>query len=101
MPKGLGMSRIPWKEATLEGVLSNGTRYKAKCWYWAKDVNVRLIDPYPELTDVRHIMYLAPFSYEDNDSWRTRAVSLVKELVLKRQSEELERQAKTLSKKTS
>ena len=42
MPKGLGMSRIPWKEAMLEGVLSNGTRYKAKCWYWAKDVNVRL-----------------------------------------------------------
>ena len=47
------------------------------------------------------MMYLAPFSYEDNDSWRTRAVSLVEELVLKRQSEELERQAKALPKKIS
>ena len=95
------MSRIPWKEATLEGVLKNGTPYKAKCRYWAKDVNVRMIEPYPGLTDGRHMMYLAPFSYEDNDSWRRRAVSLVEELVLKRQSDELERQAKALPKKTS
>ena len=95
------MSRIPWKEATLEGVLQNGTPYKAICWYWAKDVNVRLIEPYPGLTDGRHMMYLAPFSYEDNDFWRKRAVSLVEELVLKRQSEELERQAKALPKKIS
>ena len=40
------MSKIPWMEELIEGVLKDGTPVKAMCWYWAKDINVELISPY-------------------------------------------------------
>lgn len=75
------MSKIPWLEALLEDTLPDGTRVKAMCWYWAKDINVELISPYPGLRTGLHMMYLIPRRFTDNDLWKTRARQMMANLV--------------------
>ena len=75
------MSKIPWMEEMIEDVLPDGTPVKAMCWYWAKDVNVEMISPYPGLRTGLHMMYMIPRRFTDNDLWKTRALQMVATLV--------------------
>lgn len=75
------MGKIPWMEELIEDVLPDGTPVKAMCWYWAKDVNVEMISPYPGLRTGLHMMYMIPRRFTDNDLWKTRARQMVAELV--------------------
>ena len=75
------MSKIPWMEELIEDVLPDGTPVKAMCWYWAKDVNVEMISPYPGLHTGLHMMYMIPRRFTDNDLWKARARQMVAELV--------------------
>ena len=75
------MSGIPWLEEMIEGVLDDGTPVKAKCWYWAKDINIEMISPYPGECNGRHIMYMCPMTFHENDLWKTRAFELAAEIV--------------------
>ena len=49
------MSAARWTEETIEGVLADGTPVKAKCRYWAKDISVEMLSPYPGQHAGRHI----------------------------------------------
>ena len=75
------MSKIPWMEELIEGVLKDGTPVKAMCWYWAKDVNVEMISPYPGLRTGRHMMYMIPKRFTDGELWKERAWGLIATLV--------------------
>ena len=75
------MGKIPWMEELIEGVLKDGTPVKAMCWYWAKDINVELISPYPGLRAGLHMMYMIPARFTDNNLWKTRARQMMAELV--------------------
>jgi len=75
------MARIVWTEETLEGVLDDGTPVKATCWYWAKDINVEMVSPYPGMRTGRHIMFLAPMTYTADEYWKKAGWDLVRTLV--------------------
>lgn len=75
------MSKIPWMEELIEGTLADGTPVRANCWYWAKDVNVEMIEPYLGLHTGRHMMYMIPTTFLQGDLWRTRAWELIEDLV--------------------
>jgi len=75
------MDKIPWMEELIEGELPDGTPVKAMCWYWAKDVNVEMISPYPGSCTGRHIMYMIPMRFTDGELWKKRAWSLIATLV--------------------
>ena len=75
------MSKIPWMEELIEDALPDGTPFKAMCWYWAKDVSVEMISPYPGLRTGIHMMYMIPMRFTDNDLWKTRALQMVETLV--------------------
>ncbi len=75
------MSAIKWIEATIEGVLADGTPVKAKCRYWAKDISVEMLSPYSGLREGRHIMYMSPRTYTADEYWEKAAWELIEELV--------------------
>ena len=75
------MGKIPWQEELIEGELPDGTTVKAMCWYWAKDVNVEMISPYPGLRTGRHMMYMIPMRFTDGELWKERAWGLIATLV--------------------
>lgn len=75
------MGKIPWMEELIEDVLPDGTPVKANCWYWAKDVCIEMISPYPGLRTGRHMMYMIPKTFLENDLWRKRALELMEDLV--------------------
>lgn len=75
------MSKIPWMEELIEDVLPDGTPVKAMCWYWAKDVNVEMISPYPGLRTGLHMMYMIPARFTDGELWKKRAWSMIATLV--------------------
>ena len=75
------MSATEWIEVPIEGVLSDGTQVKAKCRYWAKDISVELLSPYPGLHAGRHIMFMSPRTYTANEYWKKAAWELLEELV--------------------
>ena len=77
------MNKIHWKEELIEGALPDGTPVKAMCWYWAKDVNVEMISPYPGLRTGRHMMYMIPMRFTDGELWKKRAWSMIAALVAK------------------
>jgi len=68
-------------DVTIEGVLADGTPVKAKCRYWAKDISVELLSPYPGLHAGRHIMFMSPRTYTANEYWKKAAWELLEELV--------------------
>ena len=68
-------------EVTIEGVLSDGTPVKAKCRYWAKDISVEMLSPYPGQCAGRHIMFMSPRTYTANEYWGKAAWGLIEELV--------------------
>ena len=61
------MSKIPWMKEVIADVLPDGTPVKAMCWYWAKDVNVEMISPYPGLRKGLHMMYMISRRFTAND----------------------------------
>ena len=71
--KDFEMGNIPWQEELIEGELPDRTTVKAMCWYWAKDVNVEMISPYPGLRTGRHMMYMIPMRFTDGELWKERA----------------------------
>ena len=75
------MGKIPWMEELIEGVLPDGTSVKAMCWYWAKDVSVEMISPYPGLRTGLHMMYMNPRRFTDGELWRERAWDMIGSLV--------------------
>jgi hypothetical protein len=75
------MSAAKWTEETIEGVLSDGTPVKAKCRYWAKDISVEMLSPYPGQRAGRHIMFMVPRTYTANEYWKKAAWELLEELV--------------------
>ncbi|MCQ2391254.1 MAG: hypothetical protein MJ240_07505 [Kiritimatiellae bacterium] len=77
------MSRIPWMEELIEGELPDGTPVKAMCWYWAKDVNVEMISPYPGLRTGLHMMYMIPMRFTDGELWKKRAWGMIATLVVR------------------
>lgn len=91
------MSKIPWVEEIVEGTLEDGTPFKARCWYWAKDIDVHMIFPYPGLRTGRHIMYMLPTTYTKDEFWRKRALTLVAELVEEERRKEVDHPDRLLS----
>ena len=75
------MSAVKWIEETIEGVLADGTPVRAKCRYWAKDISVEMLSPYPGLREGRHIMYMSPRTYTADEYWEKAAWELIEELV--------------------
>ena len=75
------MSKIPWMEELIEGTLADGTPVRANCWYWAKDVNVEMISPFPGRRDGVHMMYMCPRRFTDGDLWKQRALEMIDSLV--------------------
>lgn len=75
------MSATDWNEVPIEGVLSDGTPVKAKCRYWAKDISVEMLSPYPGQRAGRHMLFMAPGTYTANGYWEKAAWGLVGELV--------------------
>ena len=67
------MNKIPWMEELIEDVLPDGTAVKANCRYWAKDVCVEMIAPYPGLRTSRHMMYMIPATFLQDDLWKRRS----------------------------
>ena len=72
------MGDIQWSEAVLEGKTSDGVYVRFKCRYWAKDVNVEMIEPYPGETAGLHMLYMAPATYLENNRWQDVAWGLVR-----------------------
>ena len=75
------MSAAEVIDVTIEGVLADGTPVKAKCRYWAKDISVEMLSPYPGQRAGRHIMFMSPRTYTANEYWQTAAWELLEELV--------------------
>lgn len=67
-----------WHETVIEGKLEDGTEVVFKCRYWAKDVLVEMVRPYPGARNCVHMMYLAPRRYTDGDLWEKAAWGLVR-----------------------
>lgn len=79
--KGYEMNKIPCIEELIEDVLPDGTPVKAMCRYWAKDVDVEMISPYPGLRTGIHSLYMTPTRFTDNDLWKRWAHEMVADLV--------------------
>ena len=75
------MSATKGIDVPIEGVLADGTPVKAKCRYWAKDISVELLSPYPGQHAGRHIMLMSPRTYTANEYWKKAAWELIEELV--------------------
>ena len=75
------MSDIQWYEAVLEGSALDGIFVRFKCWYWAKDVNVEMIEPYSGETAGIHMPYMVPATYLENNRWQDAAWGLVREIL--------------------
>ena len=79
--RGDEMSATKGIDVPIEGVLADGTPVKAKCRYWAKDMSVELLSPYPGQHAGRHIMLMSPRTYTANEYWKKAAWELLEELV--------------------
>ena len=72
------MGDIQWWEAMLEGKALDGVFVRFKCRYWAKDVNVEMIEPYSGETAGIHMLHMAPATYLENNRWQNAAWGLVR-----------------------
>jgi hypothetical protein len=79
------MVEIKWTEHLVEEMY-NGQKVKFKCKYWAKDINVELLEPHHDY-DGLHIMYLIPRKY-DESNWRGTAFCLVDRMLQQKKWEE-------------
>ncbi len=74
------MSATKGIDETIEGVLADGTPVKAKCRYWAKDISVEMLSPYPGQHAGRHIMFMSPRTHTANEYWEKSAWELIEDL---------------------
>lgn len=69
-------NEISRKTHIVDGVRDDGTKVRFECEYWAKDIHIKMISPYPGEIAGRHILFLVPKTYNESN-WQATAWRLV------------------------